>query len=237
MLQRMDRGNGARRASERGPRAWTSALFLRLADNTNPGSLASRFRRARFARIVRLLGVGRSDRILDVGGDRGAWIGSGYERQVTLLNLSFGERPPPFEYVVADARAMGMVGTGAFDVVHSNSLIEHVGSWDDQQAAAREIARVGRRYWVQTPYRHFPLEPHYLFPFFQYLAPGLQKRVAVAWPLSHYRRGGVPPDHILAELSRLRLLNREELRALFPQAETLAETVAGWPKSLVAYRR
>jgi hypothetical protein len=51
--------------------------------------------------------------------------------------------------------------------------------------------------------------------------------VALYRPLSHYRRGGVAPDAILAELSRLRLLNGEELRALFPQAEILAEREAG----------
>ena len=177
-----------------------------------------------------------TDRILDVGGDPGWWVGSGYERQVTLSNLSFAERPAPFEYLVADARAMTAVGTGAFDVVHSNSVIEHVGSWEDQQAMAREIARIGRRYWVQTPYRHFPLEAHFLFPFFQYLTPGIQRRVALGWPLSHYRRGAAPDDLILAELGRLRLLDRRELRALFPEAEVVAETVAGWPKSLIALR-
>jgi Methyltransferase domain len=233
----MGRGQGAAGVWQRGPGALAGALFSRLADSNNPASLSARFRRARFARFVRLLALAPPDRILDVGGAPGTWIGSGYERQVTLVNLSFGERPPPFTYLVADARAMREIATGAFDVVHSNSLIEHVGGADDQQAAAREIARVGRRYWVQTPYRHFPLEAHFLFPFFQYLPPAVQKRVALAWPLSHYRRAAVAPDLILAELGRLRLLDRDDLRALFPQAEIFAETVAGLPKSLVAYRR
>lgn len=213
-----------------------SRLFWRVADSNNPGSLASRYRRARFTRFVQTLRLGSSDRILDVGGAPGPWIGSGFERQVTLLNLAFAQRPPPFEYVVADARSMGAFATGAFDVVHSNSLIEHVGGWDDQLAAAREIRRVGRRYWVQTPYRHFPLEAHFLFPFFQYLTPGLQRRVAISWPLSHDRRAGTAPDRILEELANLRLLDRRGLGALFPDAEILAETVVGWPKSLVAYR-
>jgi hypothetical protein len=214
-----------------------AAAFSWIGDNRNPGSLAARFRRTRFRRFVELLAVTSTDRILDVGGDPGWWAGSGYERQVTLLNLSFSERPAPFEYLVADARAMTAVGTRAFDVVHSNSVIEHVGSWEDQQSMAREIARVGRRYWVQTPSRHFPLEPHFLFPFFQYLPAGLQRRVALSWPFSHYRRGSAPPEVILAELGRLRLLDRRHLRALFPDAEVFAETAAGWPKSLVAYRR
>jgi Methyltransferase domain len=218
-------------------RRLAAAVFSRIADSGNPRSMAARFRRARFRRFVELLGVGPNDRILDVGGDPGTWRGSGYERQVTLLNLGFRERPGPFGYLVADARSMKAASDGTFDVVHSNSVIEHVGGWEDQRAMAAEIARVGRRYWVQTPYRHFPVEAHFLFPFFQYLTPGLQRRVALAWPLSHYRRAAVPPDLILAELGRLRLLDREDLRTLFPGAQLFDETVAGWPKSLVAYRR
>jgi hypothetical protein len=216
-------------------RALGAAVFGRVADNTNPASLASRFRRARFARFVETMRLGSQDRILDVGGDPGGWIGTGFERQVTLLNLAFSERPGPFAYLAADARAMD-VGSGAFDVVHCNSVIEHVGDREDQRAMAREIARVGRRFWVQTPYRHFPVEAHFLFPLFQYLGAGLQRRVALAWPLSHYRRSGVADDVILAELGRLRLLDRADLRALFPDAQIFAETVARWPKSLVAYR-
>ena len=29
-----------------------------------------------------------------------------------------------------------------------------------------KIIRAGRRYFVQTPNKRFPLEPHFLFPFF-----------------------------------------------------------------------
>jgi hypothetical protein len=215
-------------------RGWAEGLVTRVADSANPGSLASRYRRARFARFVRLLGVTAADRILDVGGDPGTWIGSGLERRVTLLNLGFGERPAPFTYLVADARSMAEVATGAFDVVHSNSVIEHVGSREDQQAMAGEIARVGRRFWVQTPNRHFPLEAHFLFPLFQYLPGPVQRRVAVTWPLSHYRRARLPPDRILAELASLHLLDRGALQALFPAAQILTETVASLPKSLIA---
>jgi 2-polyprenyl-3-methyl-5-hydroxy-6-metoxy-1,4-benzoquinol methylase len=57
----------------------------------------------------------------------------------------------------------------SFDIVFSNSVIEHVGDAESQQQFAHEIARVGRAYWVQTPNRRFPVEPHLLTPFLHFL--------------------------------------------------------------------
>jgi len=50
-----------------------------------------------------------------------------------------------------------------FDICFSNSVIELVGSFEDQRKFANEIRRVGRKLWVQTPARSFFFEPHYLY--------------------------------------------------------------------------
>ncbi len=57
-------------------------------------------------------------------------------------------------------------------VVFSNSVIEHVGTWEDQQAFAAEVRRVGRRLWV--PAYECPIEPHYLAPLVHYLPKEVQ---------------------------------------------------------------
>jgi hypothetical protein len=100
-------------------------------------------------------------------------------------------------------------------------------------AFANEVRRVARKYWVQTPYKHFPVEPHFVFPLFQYLPSSLQKKVGLVWKYSHPKQNG---DDILAELSRLRLLDVSDYKVLFPDAEILKETFFGLTKSLVAVK-
>ena len=71
----------------------------------------------------------------------------------------------------------------SYDLVFSNSLIEHVGGFANRQLCADFIRSKADRHWVQTPYRYFPIEPHWLFPGFQFLP--LNARVAITrrWKL------------------------------------------------------
>ncbi len=59
-------------------------------------------------------------------------------------------------------------GDREFDIAFSNSVIEHVPP-ELQAAFAAEVSRVADRYFVQTPNRYFPIEPHYQLPLFQFL--------------------------------------------------------------------
>lgn len=211
-----------------------SPLYRWLADNTHPRSVSAAARRRRFRWFRETMRLTPEDRILDVGGAGEAWTGSGLEGQVTLLNLDPAQAGGPIRNVVGDACDMDMFGPAQFDVAFSNSVIEHVGDWRRQQRFAAEVKRVARRYWVQTPWRHFPIEPHMLFPLFQYLPPAAQRAVATRWKYSHFHRYG---QDVLAELALLRLLTASEMRALFPDSTLRIERVLGIPKSVIAYRR
>ena len=121
-----------------------------------------------------------------------------------------------------------------FDVVFSNSVIEHVGEPNAQRQMASEMKRVGKRYFVQTPNRHFPLEPHFFFPGFQFLP-----LVARIWLLQHFDLGWYKkiPNYVAArqEVETIRLLSRRDVMQLFPEGTLYNERFAGLTVSFVIY--
>ena len=100
----------------------------------------NQFRRNRF-RLFKsmiepiIMAKGRC-RILDVGGEPNYWLANGTDldwRKVTvvLLNLvPFEIKQPGLTSVAGDARDMKEYDSLSFDIVHSNSVIEHVGRWE-----------------------------------------------------------------------------------------------------------
>lgn len=214
-------------------------VLVSLADNRDPGSLAARLRRRRGALFRRLLeSVPRPVRLLDLGGTQRYWEvvepGGLPGVDIVLLNR---EAPavtrPGFLGVAGDARDLSDIEGGAFDVVFSNSVIEHVGDLDDQRAMAREIQRVGRRWFVQTPNRYFPLEPHFLFPGFQFLSVEARAQLLMRLRLGWYPR--VPdPARAREVAASIRLLTEAELREMFPTSTIHRERFAGLTKSLIA---
>src|SRR5262249_14214647 len=119
-------------------------------------------------------GLPRPLEILDVGGTQTVWEAIRLVDQpdvhITILNLQREECPyKNVRSVVGDARDMRHFHDCQFNIAYSNSVIEHVGGIDQMPKRASEVRRVGRRYFVQTPYRYFPIEPHFVFPLFQFL--------------------------------------------------------------------
>lgn len=168
-------------------------------------------------------------RVLDVGGTPHNWQYISVRPRVTLLNNEHdtgprSEVPADMGYVVGDARSLPFA-SGSFDIVYSNSVIEHVGSEEDQRRMADEIVRVGRSYYVQTPNRWFPVEPHIV------TEPGLWRPLVHLLPRSW--QGPLMPDWYRS----IRLLRRADVRRFFPDAELHAERVAGLAKSFMAVRK
>lgn len=215
-------------------------MFKKIADNHQDDSLATQMRRRRFQYFLSLLDiVPRPLTVLDVGGTQGFWERMGFVDepgiQFTILNIEpQAVHHAQFNSVVGDATDLSLFAGASFDVVFSNSVIEHVGNLDRQRRMAQEIRRVGRRYFVQTPNYYFPLEPHFLFPGFQWLP--LEAR---AWLLHHFDLGWAKrlPTRMAArqEAAAITLLKKRELLTLFPGARLYCEKALGLTKSFVVY--
>jgi methyltransferase family protein len=180
--------------------------------------LARRARQQRHDLYRAVIAPESGETIIDVG--CGAAGLAGFEPAADITGLDAAERPdyPGRRFVRGDARALPFED-GSFDIAYSNSLVEHLHPGDRDRFAA-EIRRVARRYWVQTPNRFFPVEPHVLLPGFQFLPEPARRRL---WRLG--MRG---------QYEQIELLGAAELRRLFPDAVIVRESFAGMTKSLIA---
>ena len=214
-------------------------MLKKMVDNRDRRSLAVKFRRRRFAFFQSLLShLERPVRILDVGGTETYWkmmeLNAGDQVFITLLNLTqTAVSFPNVASIAGDARAI-MAEDASFDVVFSNSVIEHVGTYQDQLQMSKEVRRVGKRYFVQTPNKYFPLEPHFLFPLFQFLPINIRVLLLQNFRLGWFSK---TPDKVKAReiVETIRLLDKREFLSLFPNAQIYEEKIFGMTKSFVAY--
>lgn len=175
-------------------------------------------------------------RVLDLGGRASHWLGSEIRpAEVVCVNLEPPEtaaRELPW-LTVKHGDACAWSERGTYDLVFSNSLIEHVGGHERRLRLAESIHRASSRFWIQTPYRYFPVEPHFLFPAFQQLPVPLRVRIAEHWPRKDAGRSFTDSyDHT----SWIELLSITDMRMYFPGAELWYERFGGLVKSLVAVK-
>lgn len=203
------------------------------------GALSVHLRRRRFSLFRSLMeSLSRPTRVLDLGGTPEFWERMGLSDDgvhVVILNVEQREvTQRGFTSMVGDARDLREFRDREFDVVFSNSVIEHVGSFADQERMAAEVQRVGRRYFVQTPNRGFPIEPHFLFPGFQFLSTDTQ-----VFLVKHFELGWMDKCSTTAEalelIRSIRLLTEDELRRLFPGSKLFRERFMGLTKSFTVY--
>ena len=187
--------------------------------------IARRYRSRRKRLFSSLISIDRRWRVLDLGcgNAKHAWF-AGVAGVVGLDLLHSGEKPYAL-FVRADSTVLPF-SDKSFDFVFSNSLLEHLPTWEEQRRCADEIRRVGFGYWVQVPNRHFPVDPHYIVPFFQYLPEPAMRWWARHLPLGWHKKN--------TYFERVRCLSFAQMRALFPEATIMREKAAGMTKSFVA---
>ncbi len=209
------------------------AIGLDIARLHQP--IARYFRSKRFRRFADAFGLTEQTRVLDVGGFSHYWQFFELLPKVTIVNLEWSPvRDERFQWVVADARKLPF-REAAFDVCFSNSVVEHIPGIENQRAYAAEVARVGKSYYVQTPYRWFPVEQHLMTPFIHYLPRSWQRPL-----LMNFTVWGIlerPTQQGCDDFLRdIQLLTVDDLQALFPGADLWKERTLGLLKSISAIR-
>lgn len=211
-------------------RQWTRARRRRLFENFLPKT--------------------RPLRIVDLGGTVPFWRAFGlnpaHGLHVTLINThahdttaaSFKDDSGLIEDRNIDANDVTTEYLRSFDLIFSNSFLEHLSSHKEQAALAEKICASGVSYFIQTPNKFSPVDPHFpspLAPFFAAYPKKLQ-----AWMLSHSKLGsGAKSRDVADAMDRLRFYNPlgfADMRALFPGAQLLTERPAGVPMSVIASR-
>ena len=192
----------------------------------------ARLRAQKVGEFLELVGSDAGcESLLDVGGSLGI---SGefiplYRAfsSVTIVNLGPGKRDGnsgvPIKRVVGDGCSLPFA-SGSFDWVFSNAVIEHVGSSDRQKNFASEIERVAKRgYFIATPNKYFPVEPHYYIPFYQFMPEWLQRRLIPFAP------------GFGTEYRPIILLTASEFHELFPNSRVRKTGFPYVPMNLIAY--
>ncbi len=218
-----------------------------LASSDEKASLGNKFREKRFqyfnSLIQPLIEEKRSLgtlplNILDIGGTESYWVNMSYHQnpdvKIKLVNLEqYHTSHPNIISVIGDATNLREYGDKEYDIVFSNSVIEHLYDLESQKKMSAEVQRVGQKHFVQTPNKHFFIEAHYILPFFQYLPKNLQYPILTKTPLSRGRKW----DKVFARqyVDEIRLLCLDEMKALFPESKIYKEKFMGMTKSLTAH--
>jgi SAM-dependent methyltransferase len=191
------------------------------------------FRSRRMRRFCDSFGLTSDSEVLDVGGTPSIWRDSPITPLLTLVNLRAPRTTLPrgIRFVRADGRRLPF-GDKSFDVVFCNSVIEHLGTKEAQHELAQEICRVGTTYYVQTPCRSFPVEPHLMTPILHFMPKPWQARLmrnfSVRGLLNRPSR-----ERCTDWVEAIRLLDGTELAEMFPHGRIEKERFLGLTKSLL----
>ena len=212
--------------------------------STNKGTIAYKMRAKRMSeylafykcKVISELGEDiRRVQILDIGGAERFWVSAdSYFRDsadITMLNLESDqarENSEHFFSVVGDATDLSAYADGELDLVFSNSVIEHVGSWENKVKMANEMCRVGKHIYLQTPNKLFPIEPHFTLLFIQFLPRKIQAQIVSFKEKISYERA-------YEKVCDVNLLTYKDMKKLFPKTKIHRERFCGLTKSFVVY--
>lgn len=215
-------------------------IFSRLFKlSTDKGSLWNDLRLKRIAKFKELINKisKKHVRIIDIGGEPIFWANMSMVNDSRLMIDCYNIKKisSQFENISCfrgDATDLQNVGNDEYDMAFSNSVIEHVGSFAEQQKMASEVRRVAKNYFVQTPNFWFPIEPHARLPFAQFLPLFLKTLLMLLILRKSIRDFGM----VRSAVDNVRLLTKNELKVLFPDGSIIGEKFLGMTKSFMVYK-
>jgi len=194
------------------------------------------FRKRRGALILKTFPNISDMRVLDLGGSIHFWFESGlidHVKQVIIYNISASEvdisnqSSPKVTFKLYDGRNLPETDA-SFDLVLSNSVLEHI-PLSGRMQVAKEIVRVGRRGFVQTPAFEFPLEPHFVMPFVHWFPRSIGRLLIRLSPWALLSRHSAKVQD--AYFAEVQLLTKSDVQDLFPKKRVEAERLLGLPKA------
>ena len=201
----------------------------------------SYFRRKRLAKFLKLYPNLENYSVLDVGGRPFIWklLKDYYDvapKRLVLLNTPDENMlPASGDYIVkiGDGRELPYENS-SFDLVFSNSVIEHVGNLEDMERFAKECDRVGKHFYIQTPNHWFPLEPHLGVAFLHWLPRSLYRKLcflSIRYPFT--LNNPSEKRNFYRAFDTTYLLTQKQLKRIFPQQKIIPEKFLLWVKSFV----
>lgn len=216
---------------------------------STPNSIGSRFRARRIAPLIQMMehayGENGWVNLLDVGGKKGYWkivppeVLKRNKVRITILNLPCeisGDDDELFKHVKGDACELAEYDDHSFHIIHSNSVLEHVGDWTRMRQFAGEVRRLAPWLFIQTPYFWFPMEPHYMTPIFHWLPRPIQVSLIMRSTLGNRGKASDLADALSKVEDAPQLVDQRTFKLLFPDCRLVKERFLLLTKSLVALR-
>ena len=205
----------------------------------NKNSLGNKFRKKRFSFFLKKFdSLNKPITLLDIGGKINFWENRGLagnnDYKITVLNIEKEKSNySNINCLIGDATNLNQFKNKSFDIVHSNSVIEHLYNFENQKKMASEIMRVGQKYIVQTPNKYFFIEPHYLLPFFNIVPEKLKYLILTKTKLSRLKKWD--KNFTKQYIKEIRLLSEKEMKTLFPKSKIYFEKFLGMNKSFTMH--
>ena len=120
--------------------------------------------------------------------------------------------------------------------MYSNSVVEHVGGHERRKRFAATVRSAAPHHWVQTPYRYFPVEPHFLFPGYQFLPLAARAAIGRRWGPARQSVHAMSERDSVDFVQSIELLSVTDMTTYFPDSHIERERLGGIVKSLIAIR-